>query len=218
MKRQITISGYPGAGKSTNGKMLASSLGYDFFSAGHFRREAAKELGIDIDTLNLLENLRTKINGQPSKEILGQLGLEKKYHKALFKLLEYGDTDSLVDEKQKKLAETKDLIVIDGRLAYMHFPDAFKVFFYCEPKIAASRVFKDKRDTEKPFASESEVLVRITSSMQSDRQRYIAKYGTIGDCYSYSPERFDLYIDTTNLTTEKVIFKIMEGYAKALEH
>lgn len=217
MKRQITISGYPGAGKSTNGKILASRLGYDFFSAGHFRREAAKELDVDIDTLNLLENLRTKINGEPPIEMLDQLGLDKKYHPALFKLLKYGDTDVIVDEKQKSLASTKDLIVVEGRLAYMHFPDAFKVFFYCEPETAASRVFKDKRETEKPFASESEVLERITSSMQSDRQRYITKYGDIGDCYSYSPEKFDLYIDTTNLTTEMVIATILEAYIKAWE-
>lgn len=217
MKRQITISGYPGAGKSTTGKLLASRLGYDFFSAGHFRREAAKELDIDIDTLNLLENLRAKINGYPSAEILDKLGLDRKYHPALFKLLKYGDTDVIVDEKQKSLATTKDPIIVEGRLAYMHFPDAFKVFFYCEPEIAASRIFKDKRDTEKEFASESEVLERITSSMQSDRQRYITKYGDIGDCYSYRPEKFDLYIDTTNLTNEMVIANILEAYIKAWE-
>lgn len=215
MKRQITISGYPGAGKSTNGKMLASRLGYDFFSAGHFRREAAKELNIDIDTLNQLENLRTKINGEPSVEMLERLGLDKKYHSALFKLLKYGDTDVLVDEKQKNLALTKELIVVEGRLAYMHFPDAFKVFFYCEPETAASRVFKDKRETEKSSASEAEVLERITTSMQSDRQRYITKYGDIGDCYSYSSEKFDLYIDTTNLTNEIIIAKILEAYVKS---
>lgn len=215
MKRQITISGYPGAGKSTNGKILASRLGYDFFSAGHFRREAAKELGVDIDTLNILEDLRAKSVSQPSVEMLEQLGLEKKYHSALFKLLEYGDTDVLVDEKQKILARTKDLIVVDGRLAYMHFPDAFKVFFYCEPEIAASRVFKNKRNTEKTFKTEAEVLARMTSSMESDRRRFITKYGNIGDCYSYSPERFDLYIDTANLSNDGVIAKIIEEYIKA---
>lgn len=217
MKRQITISGYPGAGKSTTGRMLAERLHYDFFSAGHFRREAATELGVDIDTLNILESVRMSLKSGPAPGELSRLGLGSKYHGAFLKLMAYGDTDILVDNRQKSMAAMRDCIVVEGRLAYMHFPDAFKIFFYCKPGVAASRVFRDQRETEKAFASESEVLARMTASMESDRQRYIGKYGNVGDCYTYEPSRYNLYIDTTNLSFNQVIARIIEEYVDCWE-
>ena len=48
----ITISGLPGSGKSTVGKMLAKRLGYKFYSAGEMRGELAMERGVTIDELN----------------------------------------------------------------------------------------------------------------------------------------------------------------------
>ena len=48
----ITISGKPGAGKTTVGRMLAEELGYKFYSIGEFRGEIAQKLGLTIDELN----------------------------------------------------------------------------------------------------------------------------------------------------------------------
>ena len=48
----ITISGKPGAGKTTVGRMLAEELGYKFYSIGEFRGEIAQKLGLSIDELN----------------------------------------------------------------------------------------------------------------------------------------------------------------------
>ncbi len=48
----ITISGLPGSGKSTTGKMLAEKLGFKFYSAGDFRGELAMGKGVTIDELN----------------------------------------------------------------------------------------------------------------------------------------------------------------------
>ncbi|RLJ06058.1 MAG: hypothetical protein DRP18_01725 [Candidatus Aenigmatarchaeota archaeon] len=48
----ITISGVPGAGKTTVGKILAKKLGYEFFSMGDIRGRLAKERGLDINQLN----------------------------------------------------------------------------------------------------------------------------------------------------------------------
>ena len=50
----ITISGLPGSGKSTIGKMLAESLGYRFYSMGDLRGKMALERGITIEELNTL--------------------------------------------------------------------------------------------------------------------------------------------------------------------
>ena len=39
----ITISGLPGSGKSTIGKMLAKKLGYKFYSMGDLRGKIEKK-------------------------------------------------------------------------------------------------------------------------------------------------------------------------------
>jgi cytidylate kinase len=44
----ITITGYPGSGKSTLGKGIAKALGLKHYSAGDFLREIAKERGMSL--------------------------------------------------------------------------------------------------------------------------------------------------------------------------
>ncbi|MDD9953066.1 MAG: AAA family ATPase [Candidatus Woesearchaeota archaeon] len=48
----ITISGDPGSGKSTLGRMLAAEFGIPFFSMGDVRREFAADQGMTITELN----------------------------------------------------------------------------------------------------------------------------------------------------------------------
>ncbi|MBM3204644.1 cytidylate kinase [Candidatus Uhrbacteria bacterium] len=45
----ITISGFPGAGKSSVGKMLAQRLGMNFYSMGGLVRKMAAEQGMTVD-------------------------------------------------------------------------------------------------------------------------------------------------------------------------
>ena len=51
---RITISGYPGAGKTTIGQIIAQRLHYEFHSVGKFRRKKAKDLGMTIQKYNAL--------------------------------------------------------------------------------------------------------------------------------------------------------------------
>lgn len=51
---KITISGMPGSGKTTVGKMLAEKLGLAFFSVGDLRGKMAAERGMTIEELNKL--------------------------------------------------------------------------------------------------------------------------------------------------------------------
>lgn len=50
----ITISGTPGSGKGTVGKMLAKKLKYKYYSIGHMRRAMAIERGMTLQEFNLL--------------------------------------------------------------------------------------------------------------------------------------------------------------------
>jgi len=51
---RITISGTPGSGKSTIGRLLAKKLGLKFYSVGDLRGKMAIEQGLTIDELNKL--------------------------------------------------------------------------------------------------------------------------------------------------------------------
>ncbi|MFZ2804635.1 MAG: cytidylate kinase family protein [Patescibacteria group bacterium] len=50
----ISISGVPGSGKTSVGKILAQKLGYNFYSVGGLRGKMAEERGLSIDELNTL--------------------------------------------------------------------------------------------------------------------------------------------------------------------
>lgn len=50
----VTISGTPGSGKSTVGKLLAKKLRYKFYSIGGMRRAMAKERGLTLQEFNVL--------------------------------------------------------------------------------------------------------------------------------------------------------------------
>jgi CMP/dCMP kinase len=48
----LTISGMPGSGKTSVGKLIAAQLGVPFYSVGGLRGKMAEERGISIDELN----------------------------------------------------------------------------------------------------------------------------------------------------------------------
>jgi cytidylate kinase len=50
---KITIFGYPGTGKSTVGKLLASKLGFELKSSGNMFRDMAVRLGITLEELDV---------------------------------------------------------------------------------------------------------------------------------------------------------------------
>jgi len=48
----LSLSGVPGSGKTSVGRILASRLGYAFYSMGDLRGKMATERGITVDELN----------------------------------------------------------------------------------------------------------------------------------------------------------------------
>jgi cytidylate kinase len=70
----VTISGLPGSGKSTIGRMLAERLGYRFYSIGDLRGKWAVERGITINDLNELGERHdwTDIKADEYQQALGE--------------------------------------------------------------------------------------------------------------------------------------------------
>ena len=176
----ITISGLPGSGKTTVGKLLAEKLGFKFYSIGDLRGKMAMEQGLTIDELN-------------------ELGMKEDW------------TDKEVDEYQKKLGMKEDNFVIESRLGFYFIPHSFKVFLKVNLKTGAERIFRDPRPDEKKKGSVEEEIEGIKKRMESDKSRYKKYYGIT----DFTDERhFDLVIDTTNLTPEEVVERIIEEIQK----
>ncbi|MCI0479169.1 cytidylate kinase family protein [Candidatus Uhrbacteria bacterium] len=107
-------------------------------------------------------------------------------------------TDELVDELQRRLGETEDDFVIEGRLSWHFIPRSFKVYLDCDPKEAARRVFASRRleegrDDEPPYATVEDAERAIAARVASDVLRYRRHYGIDYRDTSH----YDLVVDTT---------------------
>jgi cytidylate kinase len=118
--------------------------------------------------------------------------------------------DHEIDERTKHLAQ-KDNFVIDSRLAFHFIPNAVKIFLKVNPKVAAKRTWKDisaqKRHTEQQLKSENDVLKALIKRQQSEVERYRKYYGI--DNF-LDEKHYDFVLDTTNLTQEESVQKVLE--------
>ncbi|MDI6738093.1 MAG: (d)CMP kinase [Nanoarchaeota archaeon] len=115
------------------------------------------------------------------------------------------DTDTMVDEEQKKLGKEGDNFVNEGRLAFYFMPRSVKIYFHCDVNVAASRIFSDQRSSERSYATIAEVALDLQKRMQNDGERYSRHYGI--NCYD--PSKFDFVIDTTSKGIEEVVEEVL---------
>ena len=113
--------------------------------------------------------------------------------------------DNKLDEKQKQLGKEEGNFVIDGRLSAFFIPKAkFKIFLDADEKTRAERILKDKRELEEN-KDIKRTIENIKNRERSEAKRYEEYYGF--DCYDQS--KYDIIIDTTNLSVEKVVDEII---------
>lgn len=111
-------------------------------------------------------------------------------------------TDREVDEYQKRLGETEDNFIIEGRTSFFFIPHSLKIFISVDPRVGAQRVYGDlsKDGNERNEGTNLDSLEAVLRShklrIASDRARY-KKYYNI-DVYDLS--QYDYIQDTTNLT------------------
>lgn len=68
-KHIITITGYPGSGKSSTAKGVASRLGYEHFSSGDFFRKMAAKRGYSVEEMNFTAEKQREIDIEVDKLI-----------------------------------------------------------------------------------------------------------------------------------------------------
>ena len=105
--------------------------------------------------------------------------------------------DKEIDKIHAKL-KGKDNFVIDSRVAFNFFPGSLKIFLYCKPEIAAARIFKSKRKTEKlPL---KKMLQEIKQRNQLDALRYRRYYHLDID----NLRNYDIVADTSGMSLRKM--------------
>jgi cytidylate kinase len=127
-------------------------------------------------------------------------------------------TDIEVDEYQKKLGETQDNFIIEGRTSWYFIPQSFKIFLDVSFAEGSRRIFgalqqDDSRNEGKNLKSAEDVLQSLKSRRESDKARY-AKYFKI-DVFDLS--HYDLVLDTTDLNIDQVFAKILAAVENRLK-
>jgi cytidylate kinase len=127
-------------------------------------------------------------------------------------------TDLEVDEYQKKLGETEDNFIIEGRTSWHFIPQSFKIFLDVSFEEGAKRIFSDlqkdaSRNEGANLKTYDDVLASIKSRRASDKSRY-GKYFNI-DVFDF--KNYDFVLDATNLNIDHVFAQVFAEVEKHLK-
>jgi len=139
--------------------------------------------------------------------------LAKERGLSLIELNKLGEKDKSIDKQaddwQTNLGKKEDKFIIDGRISYHFIPNSIKLFLKVSPEEGSERIRGDNRETEK--ADSHEEMVKLWKErVESDRKRY-KKY------YNLNPldeSQYDFVVDTTNLTKEEVVSRVVKFVEK----
>lgn len=124
------------------------------------------------------------------------------------------ETDIEVDEYQKKLGETEDNFIIEGRTSWHFIPHSLKIYIDVDEKIGAERVFqalqeKNERNEDTELKTVEDVLASHKKRKASDVIRYKKYY----DFDVYDKSNYDFIIDSSNQSKEES-FKQLYNFVK----
>lgn len=120
-------------------------------------------------------------------------------------------TDKDADEYQRKIGQTEDNFIIDGRLSWYFIPHSFKIFLEIDEESAAKRIFNASkqglRPDEHPYKTLEEVREANKERIVSERKRYKMYY----DVDYLQKDNYDLVIDTSTKTPEEIVQIIIDA-------
>jgi cytidylate kinase len=215
MKNIITIDGPSGAGKSTIARLIAKRLGYKYLDTGALYRALAWKIlreDIDIDDEKKLSEFLKMVNITYSDHKISVDGIDitdKIRTQEISEMSSRVSSKPLVREYllslQRQIGE-KGNIVAEGRdTGTVIFPEArHKFFLDAKPEERGKRRYKELK--------ESGLNVNLTSIIEAikkrdnrDSKRKVAPLKRTEDM---------IYIDTTELSIEQVLSRIMEELKK----
>jgi cytidylate kinase len=107
-------------------------------------------------------------------------------------------SDKMVDEYLKKMAESEDDFVVDGRMGFYFIPKSIKILLEADEKARAERLIGRGKSEENP-EDLKEALKLVRQRDASDVVRYKKLY----NINPYEEKHYDFVLDTTNNTVEE---------------
>jgi CMP/dCMP kinase len=181
----ISITGSPGTGKTSVGKLLAERFGYNFYSVGDLRGKMALEKGVTIDELNALGE----------KDPSSDLSVDN-YQRELG-----NKEDNFVIEGRLSWH-----FIPPSFKVYLtcHLDVAAERIFH------ARKHDMEGRADEAVYTSVKEARDAITHRIASDVVRYQKYYGL-----DYrDPSHYDLVVDTTDIQGVPAVADVVEAAIK----
>lgn len=120
--------------------------------------------------------------------------------------------DNYVDQLQREIAASGEQLVVDSRLAWFFFTNAFKVHLVTDPPVAAARVLSRPGDGVESYTSAGEAEESLRSRSESERTRFLRKYGVD----KARLRNYDLICDTTKASPEDMAEHILAAYEGSL--
>ena len=177
----VTITGFPGSGKSTLGKGIAKALGLKHYSAGDFLREIAKEKGLGLM--------------QIQHEMEKDRGIDDELDKRTEELGKKED-NFVIDGRMAWHFVPKSIkifVKVDLEKA------AERVF-------RDSQQEKNERSEETGNTSIEKTAKNMKQRMEMNKERYRKLYGV-----NYLNEKnYDILVDTTNSGIEETKEKVLK--------
>lgn len=123
-------------------------------------------------------------------------------------------TDREVDDYQKRLGETEDNFVIEGRTSFHFIPHSFKIFLDVSEEDGARRVLADmqsnaqERNEAHPRDYTLQDIIELNRKrMASDDHRYKKYYQGMN---FLEPANYDAWIDTSRLSKDEVFKAVVD--------
>ncbi|MBQ7629256.1 MAG: (d)CMP kinase [Selenomonadaceae bacterium] len=211
MVKVIAIDGPAGAGKSTVSKIVAAKLGYTYIDTGAMYRAVGLKLLRSGKPLNenilteLVSDIEIKLD-ESAKVFLDDAEVTKEIRtpevsKLASDVSKFGFVRKKLTELQREMA-AKGSVIMDGRdIGTQVLPNAdLKIFMTATLHERAKRRFEELKAKGQDVnldAVESEIALRD----KQDSEREIAPLKQADDA---------ILLDTTNLTVEEVVIKILE--------
>lgn len=116
--------------------------------------------------------------------------------------------DDQIDQMQAEMARSGELLIIDSRLAWFYFSNAFKIHLIVDPLVAAQRVMARPASEVEAYSSMTEAVERLQSRSNSERTRFLRKYGVD----KAKLRNYDIICDTTRARPEELVADIVDAY------
>ena len=114
------------------------------------------------------------------------------------------ETDIEVDEYQKKLGETEDNFIIEGRTSWHFIPHSLKIYIDVDELVGAERVFASlQKENERNEDNELKTVRDVLASHQKRRVSDTKRYKKYYNFDVYDKTNYDFIINSSKQSKEE---------------